>query len=425
MSSFHFLKCYDIVKVQEKQEGGEVVVSGKNAVGSNQTVAYNAKRTNVSKNSKTQKYNEFSSMMDKQVQNDTAKPQKSQHTEDGKDPQQNEPTTVQKEEKAPESELDVQVLAQQFVVLPEQERAGLNWGNPIAAEATVTNAAEAVQTATAKADAPGQATLQTTVGAEDVSAQTKTDLSTTSDLSTKADAPKQTQPKISEKAENTVKQAASPEVQKEKTETVQTVKDEFVLTGKKVLGNEEALQGKELVWQKDMVREDAVQQKDIPKAKTDETLLKFKVGESVDLSGKNATKDLADKILVRSLGKDNNTFEIQLKPQELGSIKVKLVFEHGKVNVAMFCENQKAAEILSASSGKLSELIESRTGDQTNVLVQQKEENIFRDGEQKENHNQQSEQEQKKQNRDERNDGEILDFVQQMRLGLAGMQSII
>lgn len=399
------------------------MVSGKNAVGSNQTVAYSVKKTNVSKNSKTQKNDDFSSMMDKQVQNDTAKPQKTQQAEDGKDPQQNEPTTVQKEEKAPESELDVQVLAQQFVVLPEQERAGLNWGNPIAAETAVTNAAEAVQTATAKADTPGQANLQTTVGAEEMSAKTKADLSTTADLSMKTDALKQTQSKISATAENTAKQAVGSEGQKEKTETVQTVKEEVVLTGKKALSNEEVLEGKELVWQKDMVREEAVQQKDMPKAKTDETLLKFKVGESVDLSGKNATEDLADKILVRSLGKENNTFEIQLKPQELGTIKVKLVFEHGKVNVAMFCENQKAAEILSASSAKLSELIESRTGDQTNVLVHQ-EENIYRDGEQKENHNQQGEQEQKKQNRDERNDGEILDFVQQMRLGLAGMQSI-
>lgn len=393
------------------------MVSGKNAVADNYQVAINAKKSSVSKSSKVQKKDDdFRSMMDKKVQNDTMKPQELQKNEEDAEVSQNgEIVSSQKEEKAPEDGIAMQMMTQ-YVVLPEQERAPLNWGETVAEDVLPTGIEETVK-AVSK-----EITTSANVPQENKVEQPKETAHTLADASTKVNVSKEGETKAPIKMEDAVKQT-NHEGQKERTETVQTIKETVVHSDKKAVDNDNVLEGKEMVWQKETLKEDTISEKVVPKTKAEETLLKFKVGDAVDLSGKKATEDLADKILLRSVGKNNNTFEIQLKPQELGSIKIKLVFEQGKVNVAMFCENQKAAELLSASSAKLSEMIESRTGDQTSVLVQQKEENLFRDGGEKEN-NHQNAQEQKKQNHNDKNDAEFLDFVQQMRLGLVEIQSM-
>ena len=394
------------------------MVSGKNTLAAHFQAAANAKQSNVSRPSKVQKKgDDFRSMMDKQVQNDTAKPQKPQKTEKGAESsQKNETIASQNEEKTPAENVPVQIISQ-YAVLPEQERAAFQWGEAPTEAVLPLTAETAVKAVSAEAAVPAG------VSQETQQEQPKAAEQMLSDTSVKADVSKKDEVKASVKTENTAKQT-NHEKTNEKVETTQTTKETAVHANKKAVKNEDVLEGKEMVWQKETVTEDAVPAKAVPKAKTEETLLKFKVGDAVDLSEAKGTEALAEKILMRSIGKDNNVFEMQLKPQELGSIKIKLVFEHGKVNVAMFCENQKAAELLSANSAKLSEIIENRTGDQTNVHVQQKEENLFRDDGQKEN-NRQNAQEQKKENHDDKNDGELLDFVQQMRLGLAGVQSII
>lgn len=393
------------------------MVSGKNVMASNYQIAVNAKKSNVSKPSKAQKSDDdFRSMMDKKAQNNTTKPQKSEDAkEDAAVSQNEEVVSAQKEEKAPEDGMIVQVMAQ-CIVLPEQERAALNWGKAVPEEASMAGIQEAAVKIVSEETPVSVNVLQ-----ENVTELPKEATHVQANVSTKADVPKEVQTNTSVKTEDTAKQVEHGE--QKKVETVQTGKETLVHTDKKVM-NEDVLAGKEMVWQKEAVQEEAIPKEVVPKTKTEENLLKFKVGETVDLSSKQATNDLADKILMRSIGKENNAFEIQLKPQELGSIKIKLVFEHGKVNVAMFCENQKAAEILSASSAKLSEIIENRTGDHTSVFVEQKEENPFHDNDQKENDHQHA-QEQKKENHDDKKDGELLDFVQQMRLGLAGIQSTI
>lgn len=150
----------------------------------------------------------------------------------------------------------------------------------------------------------------------------------------------------------------------------------------------------------------------VQQGNAEEPLVQIKVGDTVDISAPKMAEKMADTVLVK-MQEGVNEYEIQLQPQELGKIKIKLVIEAGKIDVVMSCENQKAAELMAANGGKLKAIIEERTGNETNVQVRQEDETAYHQQEGREQGSRGGEQRQNK-----KHQGDASDFVQQLRLGL-------
>ncbi len=107
--------------------------------------------------------------------------------------------------------------------------------------------------------------------------------------------------------------------------------------------------------------------------------------------------------------------EIQLEPANLGKITVKAVYESGKAAVVISCTNQAALEALSGKAAELGGLLQERMGGQTEIIVDQPQQQYLnQDGR---NGNQESREEQ---HRQQKQDGrpQTGDFLEQLRLGL-------
>lgn len=91
----------------------------------------------------------------------------------------------------------------------------------------------------------------------------------------------------------------------------------------------------------------------------------FKVADApVNIQSPNAAADLADKILMRF---DENQFEVELYPKNLGKITVNLTVEDGIVHVAMNSNNSKVNEFLASQSANIQNIVEKNT--QYNAIV--------------------------------------------------------
>ena len=150
--------------------------------------------------------------------------------------------------------------------------------------------------------------------------------------------------------------------------------------------------------------------------KGEETVL-VKVGETLQPAEPKAADQLADSVLVK-VQENTNEYELQLSPQELGKIKIKLVLEDGRISISMFCENQKAADLLGLTSARLKGIIEERTGSEAYVEVQKEDANPYSEQE-KENSNSRGYDESRRQ--DKKHDN-AADFMQQLRLGLIDLE---
>ena len=126
-----------------------------------------------------------------------------------------------------------------------------------------------------------------------------------------------------------------------------------------------------------------------------------------------ATDNLADKIIVHG----NNEFDLQLEPEDLGKIHVKLTFENGETKVSIHCSTQKALEALNGSTDKLAAILENRTGNTTFVQVNQSDEQTYRQDYQQQNGREQNYQGDERKDKRDKNE-KSTDFLDQMRLGL-------
>lgn len=386
------------------------MVAGKNALSGGADILSVANRASTAKPKKSGD-SDFKTMLDKNAQNTQ---QNTQGTDAAAKPdapsKENPPaaensTTVPKEENTDENGVALEVAAQ-FVILPEQERAPLNWAEETPADVSgriteVEGAGKAVEGAAGAGaqQQDSQATL--TKDETGLFGQTL---------------------KGAEEGGETARTAEMPDAGKgQQAETVKEVK---------VQGTEEAKQdgtaektdakaGTETA--KGPAKEETASMQDVsahtaaPKEVRDDDMLNFKVGDTVKLADPKAAEEMADTILVRA-AQDNREFEMQLNPEELGKVKIKMVFEEGKIHIAMTCDNQKAMDLLSSTSSRLKELIEERTGSEVNVHVEQESETPYHEQEK------QNGREDAQQNTSHRQGGkdkpDSMDFIQQLRLGL-------
>ena len=99
-----------------------------------------------------------------------------------------------------------------------------------------------------------------------------------------------------------------------------------------------------------------------------EDVITVKVGENAQINDPEMTQKLADKMLTK-FSQNQNEFEIQLTPKELGKITIKLMMENGQAHISMFAENAKTMNLLAEKARELGAIIQQHTGNQTNVEV--------------------------------------------------------
>ncbi len=144
-------------------------------------------------------------------------------------------------------------------------------------------------------------------------------------------------------------------------------------------------------------------------------LVHVKVADVLPVNKGNVAQQLADKILLHN----NNEFELQLNPQSLGKIQIKVHFDNGETRVSILCENAKAMHLLSENTSSLATMLENRTGNQTTIQIQENKDTFYKQETDQNGHQQQQqtkdEQQQRQQKQKHQNS---MDFLQQMRLGL-------
>lgn len=143
-------------------------------------------------------------------------------------------------------------------------------------------------------------------------------------------------------------------------------------------------------------------------------VIHVKVSDVVSVSKGDVPEQLADKILMRA----DNEFELQLTPESLGKVQIKVSFAEGETHVSIFCANAKAMETLMDNRNGLISVLENRTGQNVTVQVQVQEDKdlLQQQNQEQQQQREQSAQEQKKNQQHKQDDS--MDFLQQLRLGL-------
>lgn len=390
------------------------MVAGKNALSGGADMLSVVSKINTAKPKKNND-SEFKTMLDKNAQNTQQNTQNTQNTDAAAKPEapnkENPPAAensaeVPKDENVEESGIALEVAAQ-FVILPEQERASLNW-----AEET-------------PADISGKITETEAVGkvvegAAEAGAQQKDSQATLTKDESGLFGQNQ---KGAEEGGETAKAVETPDAGKnQQTEAVKEVKVQGAEETKQDGAAEktDAKAGADAA--KGTAKEENASAQDVsahtaaPKEVQDDDMLNFKVGDSVKLAEPKAAQEMADTIMVRA-SQGNREFEMQLNPEELGKVKIKMVFEEGKIHIAMTCDNQKAMDLLSSTSSRLKEMIEERTGSEVNVHVEQESETPYHEQE-KQNGKENDAQQNTNRRQGGKESADSMDFIQQLRLGL-------
>ncbi|MEG0092171.1 MAG: flagellar hook-length control protein FliK, partial [Oscillospiraceae bacterium] len=143
--------------------------------------------------------------------------------------------------------------------------------------------------------------------------------------------------------------------------------------------------------------------------------INIKVGEAVDTTSENFAKDFSDKIVYK-LNQDIKEFQIELNPQGMGKVSIKVEFVANKAFVSLSCENAKTQTLLAQSSDTIRSIIQQNVGSETVVVIH--EENQPQQYQQSQQQNEQSQQEQHHEGAKQKPSDDSITFVNQLRLGL-------
>ena len=139
----------------------------------------------------------------------------------------------------------------------------------------------------------------------------------------------------------------------------------------------------------------------------------------IDTTRSDAAQQMADKIIYK-LSQGKHVFDMELNPENLGKINVKMIFENGSAEIIMTTSSAKAHQLLSNQTDALRAILEQTLGMNNNIEIKQAEqaaEHLDRDNfqEQSNEKGQQQEQEKKKNNED-------VSFIEKLRLGLTELE---
>lgn len=134
----------------------------------------------------------------------------------------------------------------------------------------------------------------------------------------------------------------------------------------------------------------------------------------------NIADDLTN-LLASRFPSQNGSLTIELDPENLGKITINVSYESGHAAVSISATNQKTVEILTQNAPAMANIIQQKTGQQTEIFVpstqeSQTKQDMASSREQNENAAQQQARQQAREGQHSENSS--ISFLQQMRLGL-------
>lgn len=169
--------------------------------------------------------------------------------------------------------------------------------------------------------------------------------------------------------------------------------------------------------------EQAVQAVQAPAAQTQTEVQAAKTQEPVRMyvpQPEALPEKVTDQLLAK-MSEGVQEFEIHIEPANLGKIAVKILYQEGQATVSIFCTEKRALDVLGRNAGEIGQVIEKNLGGTTTIIVDKQENDYLnqqRDENQKNGQNQENEQ--PKDNRQETSAEDADQFLQKLRLGLAG-----
>lgn len=143
-------------------------------------------------------------------------------------------------------------------------------------------------------------------------------------------------------------------------------------------------------------------------------LVTIQVSEGAQLQQQIVTQ-VADTITAK-MSENVQEFSITITPENLGRIDIKIVFADGKAQVMMSATEQATQRALLGNENAIRQIIESNTGQETEVLIQHRDEQDILD-----HGNEEQRQGRQQDGRDQHNsEHDTTSFIQQLRLGLVG-----
>lgn len=132
-------------------------------------------------------------------------------------------------------------------------------------------------------------------------------------------------------------------------------------------------------------------------------------------------EELPDKLTDQIVGKMQegvDSFEIEIEPENLGKIAVKIQYQDGQATVSIFCTEKRALEVLGDRAREIGMIIERNLGGDTKIFVEKQEPDYLNRNNDENQHGKQDGQEQQKESNKKQEADDSEQFLQKFRLGL-------
>lgn len=128
---------------------------------------------------------------------------------------------------------------------------------------------------------------------------------------------------------------------------------------------------------------------------------------------------LTDQILSK-MSEGVQSFEIEIEPENLGKIAVKILYEDGQATVSILCTEKKALDALGNHAREIGGIIDRNLGGETKIIVEKQEPDYLNQNRDENQQGKQEGQEQQKEENKRQNAEDSEQFLQKLRLGLTG-----
>lgn len=134
-------------------------------------------------------------------------------------------------------------------------------------------------------------------------------------------------------------------------------------------------------------------------------------------------EELPEKVteqLMTKISEGIKEFEIHIEPANLGKIAVKILYQAGQTTVSIMCTEKRALDILGRNAGEIGQIIDKNLGGTTTIIVDKQESDYLNQTRDENQQNGQNGEQEQKNGKKEQSADDAQDFLQKLRLGLAG-----
>ena len=150
---------------------------------------------------------------------------------------------------------------------------------------------------------------------------------------------------------------------------------------------------------------------------TEGNTVRIKVAEPYNQLKPEFAKDVSEAIQSRLLGK-GETLEIELQPEQLGTIRIRLKADQEGTRLEMHCSNTRTALLLEKNMAEIGRLVQYHTETPVNIDIRQEEAAQYAWNQQQGHQGGRNPEEEKKKQGSGGNHQEAADFIEKLRLGL-------